>query len=195
MTQNHLTYTPCLIGTSADTQPSPTFPSQTSGKPPANHLQPTCKPHTLIPPYPTPSIFPRKANDYVALLQSWMVLCIKDLFSLSVCWDKSRRSSQALGHITEAEEKKGKKEQDKGQIDIGRNKEKEGKKYWERNWVIFTSTTYYFGWYIGRDSSCIKSTSFKHAVHVQRLQKGERQYLTAFTGLVPEAEKARSQLP
>ena len=93
-----------------------------------------------------------------------------------------------MGHITEAEEKKGKKEQDKGQIDIGKNKEQEGKKYWERNWVIFTSTTYYFGWYIGRDSSCIKSTSFKHAVHVQRLQKGERQYLTAFTGLLPEAE-------
>ena len=88
-----------------------------------------------------------------------------------------------MGHITEAEEKKGKKEQDKGQIDIGKNKEKEGKKqYWERNWVIFTSTTYYFGWCIRRDNSCIKGTSFFKRGARSTQQKGERQYLTAFAG-------------
>ena len=65
MTQHHLTHTPCPIGSSADTQPSPTFPSQTSAKPPANHT-----PLSPPSPYPIPSIFPRKANDYVALLQS-----------------------------------------------------------------------------------------------------------------------------
>lgn len=92
-----------------------------------------------------------------------------------------------MGHITEAEEKKGKKEQDKGQIDIGKKTKKKNNLERGTGISLRLLPIILAGIFEGTTVAS-KALHLNTRCTFKRQRKGERQYLTAFTGLVPEAD-------